>query len=281
MRVYHSAFGLKEEYVGYLGGLKPRILRSFHGNKSTIQPDWCGGLFLDSGAFSAFQSGAVIDIHKYAKFLHENGHVFEVYANLDVIGDVKASMENQRILDQEGLKAIPTFHSNEHPDILRHYADNYDYIAFGGMVPYSGTSGLRNWLINSWEILADYPKIKVHGFGLTDFLLARQFPWYSIDSTTASRAGRTGVLITPWGQLRISRGITSKTGATIHTPYQISKVMEWLGRDMPDLKFDWEFLSNPSTESTHVRTIINARYIEKAVRIAYDDSKKPKNKALL
>ena len=34
MKIYHSAFQIKPEFINYLGELRPRILKSFYGNKS-------------------------------------------------------------------------------------------------------------------------------------------------------------------------------------------------------------------------------------------------------
>lgn len=265
MIVYHSAFQLKPEYSGFLGELQPRILRSFHGNKSTARPEWCPGLFLDSGAFSAFRSGAVIEVEKYIEFLHAHGDAFETYAGLDVIGDPKGTVRNQKIMDTAGLHAIPTFHVGSDFSLLRYWADRYGHIALGGMVPHSGTQLLKNWVRDVWSILLDYPGIKVHGFGLTDIKLSRMYPWYSIDSTTASRAGRTGVLVTPWGQLRVSSAITTKTGATIHTDRQIEQVVRWVNETMPDLDVTWEMLNASNTEASQLRICINARFLEMEV----------------
>lgn len=265
MILYHSAFQIKDEYSQYLGNYQPRILRSFHGNKSTDLPDWCNGIFLDSGAFSAFRSGAVIHIDEYIDFLKKNKDAFDAYAGLDVIGDPEATIKNQEILDSAGLDAVPTYHVGEPYRLLKYYAERYEYIALGGMVPYSGTKMLKTWIRNCWEILNQYDHIKVHAFGLTDLTLSRMYPWYSIDSTTAARAGRTGVLITPWGQLRVSKAIKTKTGATIDTEYKIEQLLKWLNKEMPDLEISWEDISAANVQSSQLRIAINARFIKSIV----------------
>ena len=69
-------------------------------------------LFLDSGAFSAWNKGTSIDIKKYIKFIKKNEDLFTVYANLDVIGiggnqpnllTATKTLENQRIMEKAGL----------------------------------------------------------------------------------------------------------------------------------------------------------------------------------
>jgi hypothetical protein len=264
MIVYHSAFQLKEEFAHFLGNSKIRLLRSFHGNKKTERPAWCSGLFLDSGAFSAYRSGALIDLRKYIKFLREHAHAFDAYASLDVIGNPKRTQRNQEILDAAGLSAIPTYHIGEPVDILKKILDQYEYIALGGMVPFSGSEMLREWVRMCWHYIG--ARVRVHGFGLTDLSLAKMFPWYSIDSTTASRAGRCGVIISPWGQLRVSSGIKIKTAATICSPEMIKRIMLFAHHAFPDLKIDWPELSGVTIKSSQLRTAMNARFIEGEVR---------------
>lgn len=138
-------------------------------------------LFLDSGAFSAFTKGVHIDIQEYIKFIKDNERYIDVYANLDVIGDAEATLKNQRIMEDAGLKPLPCFHYGDDIFYLHTYLQEHDYIALGGMVPIS-TNDLAHWLDNLFSnFLCDkkgYPIVKVHGFGLTSLKLLRRYPWY-------------------------------------------------------------------------------------------------------
>ncbi len=258
MKVYHSAFSLNEKYIHLLGNKKFRILRSFYGNKKPERPSYCNGLFLDSGAFSAFKSNAKINLNNYISFLGINANAFDVYSNLDVIGDAEATWRNQTIMEKEGLNPLPTFHYGEKFKYLKFYVKNYSYIALGGMVPISGKSALIIWLRDCWKIIGNN-KIKIHGFGMTDLKLIKIYPWYSIDSTTACRAGRIGVLITPWGQVSISKGLKTKT---ITTPKKIELVYNWVNRFIPGIINNWEDITNATKEASQLRIIINALFIE-------------------
>jgi len=159
-------------------------------------------LFLDSGAFSAKTQGVVIDIKEYIAFIKENIDVIGVYANLDVIGDAKASYINQKIMEREGLHPIPVYHSGEDEKWLTKYLDaGYEYIALGGMVKGSA-SALKSWLDHIWDnYLIDsvtrLPKVKVHGFGLTSLSLMLRYPWYSVDSTSWVMTSRMGGIMLP------------------------------------------------------------------------------------
>jgi hypothetical protein len=71
-----------------------------------------------------------------------------------------------------------------------------DYIGLGATV---GLSTERRRLFFN-KIFSLYPdKIKFHGFGITDSKLIINYPWYSIDSTTAQRWSIFGRLPTPYG----------------------------------------------------------------------------------
>lgn len=157
-------------------------------------------LFLDSGAFSAFSQGVEIKIKDYIAFIKEHLEHLEVYANLDVIGDAEATLQNQKIMEKAGLKPLPCFHYGEPIKYLKHYLDNYDYLALGGMVPIS-TADLRVWLDNLFhEHICDksgMPRVKIHGFGLTSFPLMKRYPWYSVDSTSWVVTGRMGSVYIP------------------------------------------------------------------------------------
>ena len=78
-------------------------------------------LFADSGAFSAWSLGGQIDVHEYADWLHKYKHLFAVYANLDVKGDIDASLRNQQILEEKGLHPLPVFHRYEPWSVLEEH----------------------------------------------------------------------------------------------------------------------------------------------------------------
>lgn len=157
-------------------------------------------VFLDSGAFTAWSKGKKIDIHKYANYLKENGHKFTVYANLDVIGDPEATLENQRILEEAGVTPLPTIHYGADLKYLTYYAEKYNYIALGGLVPYSKEPVLlRNWLNKCFKILLPYiqsKKLKVHGFGIGSAEILKQYPFYSADSSGWLSGGKFGTVVT-------------------------------------------------------------------------------------
>lgn len=151
-------------------------------------------LFLDSGAFSAKSQGVKIDIYKYIEFIKKYKKHIEVYANLDVIGDAEASLDNQKIMEAAGLSPLPCFHYGEPFKYLKYYIKNYNYIALGGMV--GASSEISNWLD---LLFSDYIPMntKVHGFGMTNLKLMLRFPWFSVDSSSWCITGRMGSIYVP------------------------------------------------------------------------------------
>ena len=108
-------------------------------------------LFLDSGAFSAKTQGVNINIEDYIAFIKKHRKYINVYANLDVIGNPDATLNNQKIMEEAGLRPIPVFHYSEDPEkYLKPLIKKYDYIAVGGMV---GSSRLMLFLDS---IFSDY-----------------------------------------------------------------------------------------------------------------------------
>lgn len=146
-------------------------------------------VFVDSGAFSAENKGAKIDIDEYCHFIKETK--CGTYAGLDVIGDSKATKENQEYMERVyGLTPIPTFHMGSDPIALREMFGKYPYIALGGLVL---SGGRERYCDEIWGmILRECPKLRVHGFGMTNFELMERYPWYSVDSSSYKSGRRYG-----------------------------------------------------------------------------------------
>lgn len=191
-------------YHGYSGGpLKSSGGMGSDGLTSGVRESVEQGhdLFLDSGAFTAFTKGAVIDIEEYANFIQRCGSTWGTVSNLDVIGGDAAAKtyENQKRLEALGANVCPVFHTDEDEKWLVKYLDEgYPYIFLGGMVPKS-TGWLLEWLDRLWTVYLCKPdgtaRVKVHGFGLTDQLLMLRYPWYSVDSSSWLMTGIFGACV--------------------------------------------------------------------------------------
>ena len=67
-------------------------------------------VFADSGGFSAMTQGAQIDVNEYAAWIKRYKHLFNTYANLDVIGNGCNARQSAPIKDL-GVEPIRCFTS--------------------------------------------------------------------------------------------------------------------------------------------------------------------------
>lgn len=190
-----------------------RVLVSFHYHRGSDLADLVartpGGeldLFGDSGAFSAWTSGASISLDDYAAWLHRWKHLLSAYVTLDVIGDNAATLVNQRALESMGLSPLPVFHGSEPWPQLEAYCEEYPYVALGGMV---GANKALPWVVRCFRIAERYGTV-FHGFGQTKRVFMRSLPWYSVDSSSWGSGYRYGQL-TLWNA-ELQRLVRVKTG---------------------------------------------------------------------
>ena len=144
------------------------------------------GIILDSGAFSAFNSGKVVDIDDYIQYANSITEHCRFIVNLDVIGgDPKESFDNfvyMRKRLKEPLKLMPVFHSGEVMDWLYAYINYED--EFGGCpsiglgaVARSGGADRVAFLDLCEKVLDKYPDIWVHAFGVTQAKILKKYSY--------------------------------------------------------------------------------------------------------
>ena len=202
----------------------PNILESYHYVKKQSYIDEMRNnnakVFLDSGAFSAFNIGAEINIDEYCDFVKTNSDIIRsedgdlMASVLDGIGDPLKTWQNQTYMEQQGAKPLPCFHYGEDTKYLDWYVKYYSYITIGGMVGRSKEQ-LIIWLdrIFNNHILDNCgnPRLKVHAFGITSFDIMKRYPWYSVDSSSWIQSTAFGVIVTPkYGPIQISEKSPSR-----------------------------------------------------------------------
>ena len=152
------------------------------GMGSTIEDrKWDDFSFFESDDFYSYRDS-------YIEFLNTNKQFIDVYSNLDVINNGEKTYENQKMLEEQGLKPLPVFHFGSDLKFLERYIDEgYEYIAMGGVQP-NPINLILPALDAVWNKYLRNPdgtyKIKVHGFGITHSKLMRRYPWYSVDSSS-------------------------------------------------------------------------------------------------
>lgn len=197
-------------------------------------------LMLDSGAFSVWKSGADVNLDEYISFCLKYKDDFQVIVSLDVIpGSAKDEGRRKRDCIEKACKegwgnylkmlsaglpkskVVPVFHQLDGWEWLEKYLD------FG--CPYIGLSLLkkgegrfhRQWLDQCMKYVCDSegnPKVKLHGFGITNAAYLSRYPWYSCDSTSWKIASNFGNIFIPhrkedgsWDFLSAQRMISFST----------------------------------------------------------------------
>ena len=146
---------------------------------------------MDSGAYSAWNSGSKINIDSYIRtcqlLLKRDSTLVEIIA-LDVINDgkvskevtAKQSLKNALYMKEEGLEVIPVFHFGEDYGILREYCSAFDKVGlscrFGELVDDS---------LKFYDqcFSREWPK-KFHSFGWMEDNVALNYPFHSLDSVS-------------------------------------------------------------------------------------------------
>lgn len=147
-------------------------------------------LFGDSGAHSARTLGIHLTLQDYAEWCRRWDSVLTVYANLDVIGAPEATYANQKTLECMGLRPIPVFHTGTPWRWLHQYLDEgYTYLALGKLLG-NPVKHVMPWLAKAFQLANG--RAVFHGFGMTVWPALREFPFYSVDSSTWGAAARYG-----------------------------------------------------------------------------------------
>lgn len=197
---------------------KPSFIQNMRENGAKV--------FLDSGAFSAWNMGAEVSITDYVDYIKRNQDIIRVEDGnvmasvLDVVGSAQGTFENQMQMEALGVRPLPCFHKNEDPRYLEWYVQRYDYITIGGMVG-TPVPVLIDWLDHIWDKYmtdgAGRPRLKVHGFGVTSVPLMERYPWYSCDSSSWIQAAAFGSIYTSeFGPISVSTNSPAKHDAGRH-----------------------------------------------------------------
>lgn len=180
-------------------------------------------LILDSGAFSAWNSGVEINIDNLIEYMHKWKDVYTIAANLDKIpgerrkaptkDDVHIAAEvgwkNSKYILSKGVpqdKLMPIFHQGEDFRWLKLMVDEgYQYIGISPSNDYS-TEQRMFWLDEVYEYLTKQNRwyIKTHGYGATSQRLMKTYPWFTVDSTSWVQQAGFGQIATPFGNICMS-----------------------------------------------------------------------------
>lgn len=152
-------------------------------------------LLLDSGGFVARTKGINISVEQYAKFLNEAQGKYAF--NLDTMS-VEQTLQNQAYLEEHcpNTYIIPVYHMSDwlkgDKELLEHYINlGYKYIGIGGT---AGVPGGLKYIDKFFNYCFKRcgKEIALHGLGMTKIDLLKNYPWFSVDSTSWLAAARYG-----------------------------------------------------------------------------------------
>jgi hypothetical protein len=172
-------------------------------------------MMLDSGAYTVWSQGKVIEVEDYVAFCLEHPNC-SYYVNLDVIAGVphgkqspdmaeaaaEASWQNYLHMIQElpKEKVIPVYHygaSVKH--LVRMLEFGCPYIGLGGSA-HKATPLRVRWLRGLRKYLftgAGRAVTKLHGFAVTSYDLMKVWEWHSVDSASWKDFANYGAIYLP------------------------------------------------------------------------------------
>ena len=148
-------------------------------------------LMLDSGAFTAKNTGKPINLDDYCSFLDKyKQHLFS-YIMLDVLNDPKASLQNLHAMLSSGYRPMPVHVFGDGQHEMDYLFSVSDYVALGGMKRASGGPAPKPYVkaIMQWA-----RGRRVHWLGYTQDDLIQTFRPFSVDSSSWRAGVRFGVI---------------------------------------------------------------------------------------
>lgn len=177
------------------------ILESFYYQKDWMQPliKQFKEFLLDSGAFTYMSgNGAAVDFDKYledyADFINKNDISLFFELDIDsVVGLKKVEQLRRRLESLTGKRSIPVWHRSRGKQYWLDMVKEYQYVAVGGIVSKEITR--KEFPVFKWFLSeASKQSCRVHGLGFTSLDGLKQYPFYSVDSTSWLHGNRGGFL---------------------------------------------------------------------------------------
>lgn len=147
-------------------------------------------IFIDSGAFTAQSKELNLDLDKYIEYLNENKQYIFTAAQLDVVGDVDATVDNYEYMIDHGCEWVSPVLQGMYPYCLSRIKKvglHTDYIHVGNNGWYHDRG------IDSEEKIFTLPRnYKYHGLARAGEQSWRRKAYYSTDSSSWLAAAQYG-----------------------------------------------------------------------------------------
>lgn len=187
---------------------------------------------LDSGAFTFMSSGKhpSIDsyIERYIDFINQNDvHLFFEMDIDGLIGYEKVKQIRKRLERETGKQPIPVWHKRLGIDEFKRMADEYPYVAIGGIV--SKEIKPNDYRHFPWFIKeAHKRKAKIHGLGFTNLEGIRKYHFDSVDSTAWTTGNRFGAVYSFNGKTMVKKGREENQRISDSRALAVHNFNEWV-----------------------------------------------------
>lgn len=183
-------------------GSGPYILESFFyaDAETERQIPYMGDFMLDSGAFTFMQNSKTrVEwdgyLERYADFINRNA--VEKFFELDidsVVGYDKVIQFRKKLERLTGKQPIPVWHTNRGKDEFVKAAQEYPYVAIGGLVGTGSAEYARKyWAYFPWFIQTAHDNgAKIHALGFTSMDGMKRYHFDSVDSTAWTSGNKYG-----------------------------------------------------------------------------------------
>jgi len=137
---------------------------------------------LDSGAYSAWNSGKEIDIDQL--IAESKKPQWDETVSLDVIGDSEASMKNALYMKAKGASIFPVFHIGDPWEMLREYCLQFERVGLSCRFG-EGIKESMRWLEQCFA--REWPH-NFHSFGWVSRKMLMTYPFATVDTASYVRA---------------------------------------------------------------------------------------------
>ena len=138
-------------------------------------------MMLDSGAYSAWNSGKVIDIDQLISETKKT--IWQESICLDVIGNAEESLKNALYMKENESPAFPVFHIGDPWEILREYCQQFDRVGLSCRFGESTKESMR-WAGQCFA--REWPH-RFHSFGWVAEEALMSYPFATADTASWER----------------------------------------------------------------------------------------------
>jgi hypothetical protein len=232
---------------------------------------------IDSGAHTAFYTGEKLDVEAYIQYLNSIDDHVKVSVQADRVPNHGANgIEDFEIAPKENWenylymreklkspeKLLPVFHIGESFDWLLNMinwrgenGEKVSYIGIAARQEDPWPHKIR-FIEKCFAVIkkSSQPDIKTHALGMTKLIVLEQYPFTSADSTTWVINAAMGMIMTPVGNVVVSKKSTHNPASYYRLPKSAQEIVrEYAGK--------YGMTIEDLTEDYSARAVLNIHFL--------------------